>query len=271
MHVCMCECDKIFFVPSSCNVASDKLLLGNATHLPFILQSVQQYPMHQRDLKPTVRASKKINHTGIRSIKQKKTIVLDPGHGGVYWGQIGSRGNLIEKEIVLTLAKAIATKLRARGYRVILTRTSDVEFDKTNLLNDLASRAKFTRTYKADILVSLHLNGSKNTMIRGYEIYVPYESTFPARSYKLATSLHYELSHKIKPIFGGGALGNLNNLDHGISASKFNVLTKAQCAAVVVELDYLTNATSERMLSKPSYQTILVNAVYYGIRRYFEG
>ena len=65
-------------------------------------------------------------------------------------------------------------------------------------------RAEFARTYKADIFISLHLNCSVNKGIGGYEVYVPYESQYPIRSYALASSLHYELSHKIKPVFGGG-------------------------------------------------------------------
>ena len=146
--------------------------------------------------------------------KAAKTIILDPGHGGVYLGQVSIHGKLIEKNVVLEIAKKVARRLRNRGYNVILTRTDDRALDKKNLLNDLALRARLSRTYKADIYVSLHLNGSKNKGIRGFEVYVPYESSYPIRSYRLGSSLHYELSHKIKPIFGGGALGNLNNIDH---------------------------------------------------------
>ena len=178
----------------------------------------------------------------------QRTIIIDPGHGGIYWGQVSIHGKLIEKNVVLDIAQRVAKRLRKRGYTVVLTRTKDVEFDKNDLINDLAQRARFTRTYNADIFVSLHLNGSKNKGLRGYEVYVPHEPKCPAGSYKLASSMHYELSHKIAPIFAGGALGNHNNIDHGVRASKFNVLTKAQCAAIVVELDYLSNAQTESML-----------------------
>ncbi len=201
----------------------------------------------------------------------QRPIIIDPGHGGIYWGQVSIHGKLIEKNVVLDIAQRVAKRLRKRGYTVVLTRTKDVEFDKNDLINDLAQRARFTRTYNADIFVSLHLNGSKNKGLRGYELYVPFEHKYPVRSYKLASSLHYELSHKIKPIFGGGSLMNHNNIDHGIRASKFNVLVKAQCAAAVIELDYLTNAQTESMLLNGScYRDILANAVYCGIRRYFE-
>lgn len=200
-----------------------------------------------------------------------KVIILDPGHGGVYTGQISIRGKLLEKDVVLDIAKRVAHRLRKRGYTVILTRTADTEFDKKDLIHDLICRAHYTVQYKAHAFVSLHLNGSKNKTIRGYELYVPYEARYPIRSYRLASALHYELSHKIKPIFAGGSLGNHNNIDHGIRASKFNVLTRAHCPAVVVELDYLSNAQSEALLETSQYRDQLTTAVYYGIRRYFAG
>ena len=101
--------------------------------------------------------------------------------------------------------------------------------------------------------------------VRGYEIYVPYESKYPVRSYRFASCLHYEISHRVEPVFGGGSLGNLNNIDHGIRASKFNVLMRAQCPAVIVELDYLTNAQSEALIQSSDYRDTLAHAVYCGI------
>lgn len=201
---------------------------------------------------------------------QSKTIVIDPGHGGVYFGCTSINRKLIEKNVVLDIAQMLAKRLRKKGFNVILTRTRDCELDKTDLIRDLTKRAELTRAYDADIFVSIHLNNSANKGLRGYEIYVPYESKYPRRSYDLANALHYELSHKIKPIFGGGILHNHNNVDHGIRAAKFNVLIKSSCPAVAVELDYLSNAETEKMLSTHKYKAQLANAVYCGIRRYFE-
>lgn len=196
------------------------------------------------------------------------TIVIDPGHGGPYSGTVSASGSIIEKNMVLTLAQKLAERLRERGYTVYLTRDSDEVLDKDHLMNDLKKRAQMTTDYQADLFISLHLNGSSNKNICGYEVYVPYEDKFPIKSYSLAGAVHYELSHKLEPRFGGGTLGNLNAIDRGIRASRFNVIKKATCPAVLVELAYLSHPGSAQKLLSSEYKDKLVDALYCGVRRY---
>jgi N-acetylmuramoyl-L-alanine amidase len=204
----------------------------------------------------------------LKDYKHKRpTVVLDPGHGGIYHGQTSVNKKLVEKKVALEITLQVAELLKKRNYRVILTRSTDTQLDKDDLIRDLTLRAQMGNI--ADMYVSLHLNGSTNQKIRGYEVYVPYMAKYPRKSYALASAMHYELSHLIEPVFGGGSLGNLNNIDHGIKAAKFNVLVKAQCPAILVEMDYLTNPTSEELLMTQKYKNLLVKAVYRGIRRYF--
>jgi len=199
------------------------------------------------------------------------TIILDPGHGGVYTGQTSANKKLIEKDVALDIAQRVATLLREKKYNVIFTRTTDTQLDKDDLIKDLTMRADLTKQHNADVYVSLHLNGSPNQQARGYEIYVPFMTKYPRRSYALASSLHYELTQSIDPVFGGGSLGNLNNLDRGIKAAKFNVLVKSHCPAALIEMDFITNETVEKLLMTDAYRDTLANAVYRGIRRYFIG
>ncbi len=199
-----------------------------------------------------------------------QTIILDPGHGGIYYGQISATRKFKEKDVVLDLAKRLAARLKKKGHKVILTRETDKEFDKKNHINDLTQRAQFSQKYKADIFISLHLNSSVNKGLRGYEIYVPFECKYPQKCYKLACSLHYELSHKIKPRFYGGTLRNHNNIDMGIKAAKYNILVKSKCPTVVIELEYISNQQAERDLLTDVFRDQLVRALYCGIRRYFE-
>ncbi len=197
------------------------------------------------------------------------TIVIDPGHGGPYIGSASPSQQVIEKHAVLELALLLADRLRAKGFTVVLTRTGDYALDPRDLINDLKMRAYVAREVKADILVSLHLNSSPNEKIRGYEVYVPYEDKFPLKSYALASAIHYDLSHEVKPEFGGGTLGNVNTIDLGIRASKFNVLVHSVCPSVLVELAYLSHKETEKQLLTKAYKDTLVDALYLGIQRYF--
>lgn len=196
------------------------------------------------------------------------TIIIDPGHGGIYSGTSNSEQHLVEKEVSLELALSLADRLRANGHTVILTRETDTELDKNDLIADLTKRAQFTTDHKADLFVSLHLNGSPNKANAGFEVYVPYEDQYPIKSYALASAIHYDLSHEIEPCFGGGSLGNLNALDKGIKASRFNVLKKATCPAVLIELAFLTHDETAQKLKTNAYKDLLVAGVYKGIMRY---
>ncbi len=196
------------------------------------------------------------------------TIILDPGHGGKYIGTANDVEQLVEKQLTLEVAKLLADKLRGSGHTVILTRESDVALDADDLIADLTKRAQMTVDHNADLFVSLHFNGSANKKSAGFEVYVPYEPLYPIKSYGLASAIHYDLSHEIDPIFQGGSLGNLNRLDGGIKAARFNVIKKAQCAAVLVELAYLTNEETAKKLKSDVCKDILVTGVYKGIERY---
>jgi len=75
------------------------------------------------------------------------TVVIDPGHGGADNGVVG-RDGLMEKAVVLKLAKAVAAML-GDGYRVILTRDDDYDVD-------LYDRTAMANHHGADVFVSLH-------------------------------------------------------------------------------------------------------------------
>ena len=93
---------------------------------------------------------------GTRSLR---TVVLDPGHGGVDNG-VESDG-VLEKTLTLDLARALADELRRRaGARVTLTRTDD---------RDLAQlgRAELANRPDPDLVLSLHFGMSTDPRARG--------------------------------------------------------------------------------------------------------
>ena len=88
-----------------------------------------------------------------------RTVVLDPGHGGIDTG-VQSDG-VLEKTLTLDLARALADELRRRaGARVTLTRTDDRDMSQLG-------RAELANAPKPDVVVSLHFGMSLDPRARG--------------------------------------------------------------------------------------------------------
>jgi len=193
-------------------------------------------------------------------------VVIDPGHGGKFAGASGVKTHVPEKKLTLILARRLAKELKKHGINVCLTRESDVALDD-DLLTDLHKRAAMGDD--ADIFVSLHLNASDSKKTQGFEVYVPYsESGMPIESYRGASYIHYHLAHTVKPHWSG-TLGNRNDIDGGIRQAKFNVIahTKGR-AAVLLELEYLSNPSGEKRIRRGAYQKRLISSIAKAILEY---
>jgi len=80
------------------------------------------------------------------------TVVIDPGHGGA--ADTGAVQNgIIERDLNLTVADALANVLRGRGISVVLTRTADYGAI-------LSTRAALADALGATLMVSIHHNSA---------------------------------------------------------------------------------------------------------------
>ncbi|WP_420595734.1 N-acetylmuramoyl-L-alanine amidase [Deinococcus sp.] len=101
------------------------------------------------------------------SVRAPLTVVIDPGHGGVYPG-MSSRW-ITEKEVTLDVALRVRKKLQARGIQVIMTRESDIQLG-SNLTADLDARSRLANNGKVGAFVSIHVNAG-NPSAQGIETY----------------------------------------------------------------------------------------------------
>ncbi|MBM4299445.1 MAG: N-acetylmuramoyl-L-alanine amidase, partial [Deltaproteobacteria bacterium] len=121
-----------------------------------------------------------------------RKIVLDPGHGGKDPGAIGI-GGVAEKDIVLSIAKKLAVKLRKEmGVQVVLTRTDDRHLR----LEDRTYRAN---AEEADLFISLHMNASDNAEAKGIETYY-LDTTTDEAAMRLAARENGMPRHKISDL-----------------------------------------------------------------------
>lgn len=147
-----------------------------------------------------------------------KTVVTDPGHGGIDSGATGN--GYKEKDLVLALALEIDKVLKRHGITNYLTR------DKDKYVS-LKDRTDFSNKIKPDIFVSLHLNSATNINAKGLEIF-SYPGSLSGE--KLAAKIQDEL---IK--------AGLYTLNRGTKKANFHVLRETKATAALVESVFISN------------------------------
>ncbi len=100
-----------------------------------------------------------------------ETVVLDPGHGGKDAGAVSKDKKTYEKNLVLSIAKAVEKKLNdgCPEVKVVLTRRTDVFLP-------LLERAEIANRNKANLFISIHINASPKKSPNGFSAHILGES-----------------------------------------------------------------------------------------------
>jgi N-acetylmuramoyl-L-alanine amidase len=176
-------------------------------------------------------------------------VVLDPGHGGAVKTGGSSPNNargpngLLEKDLTLDLATRTAALLSTSA-RVVMTRTSDVNLS-------LSDRAAVSRANKADVFVSIHLNGFHDASVDGTEVWI--SRSAGDASAQLAGEVLTELA----------AVTEAPN--RGVRRSDLGVLLPARhaptTAACLAEITFLTNPSEASRLAGDAYRQQIARAL----------
>ena len=90
-------------------------------------------------------------------------VVIDAGHGGHDRGGIPGQ-RVAEKDMTLDVARRLRNVLSASGYRVVMTRDSDV-------FVPLPTRVAIANSYRNAIFVCIHFNATQRRSACGIETY----------------------------------------------------------------------------------------------------
>lgn len=184
----------------------------------------------------------------------QKIIVLDPGHGGSDAGAIGPTG-VTEKSVSLAVSLAAEKLLTDSGYKVIMTRTTDIDVAAPGVSDSTELQARVDKAPpNAALFISVHCNAFSNSSSNGMETY---HAPTAVKGARLARLLNEELAR----------LGGLNN--RGVKAARFYVMTHSQCPASLIELGFITNPREEKLLASKDYQQKLAQAITNAVNRYF--
>jgi N-acetylmuramoyl-L-alanine amidase len=190
-------------------------------------------------------STNRIEKKGADHSLQSKTIVIDPGHGGVDDGAAGRSGT-IEKDLTLRTAKLLYDKLKASGANVFLTRSNDS-------FVSLPSRVRMASNHGADAFISLHYDSSLDRSVRGMTgyYYHSYQKSLATYVYN-ATNAQTRLKSR------------------GVRSGDFHVVRENPQRSVLMELGYLSNSAEEMTLKSSQYQENAATGLYNGLALYFK-
>lgn len=206
-------------------------------------------PQPPRDMPlPDLAAGSDLNHPPTNRAPKDILIVLDPGHGGSSTGAVGPAG-LTEKQANLKQANRVKSVLEEAGYRVLLTRETDIDLD-------LYERVRFAYTQKATAFISLHYNscGSSGNPCASRHVA---SYAWNAIGLSLARAIHPHLV-AATPIPDGR-----------VRTASFAVCRNPVIPSCLLELDFITCPEGEEALQQPDRQRRVAEAIRAGLHDWF--
>jgi len=224
-----------------------------------------------------------------RDVDRFDTVVIDAGHGGDDHGAAGP-GGLLEKDLVLDVAKRLAARLRDQGLRVVMTRESDRAVP-------LAGRTVAANAAGGDLFLSIHANAAPSRKARGIETYFASLEATDEAARSLASRENAAFREAAAaPEAGGDALGailgdliesehfrdsdefarlahgELSAIDpvpaRGVKQAPFTVLMGVEMPATLVEIGFITNPQEERALGRAERQDEIAAALERAVREF---
>ena len=223
--------------------------------------------------------------------RDKPLFVIDPGHGGVDSGTISPAG-VMEKDVVLAVAKELQERLEATGkLAVMLTRTDDHFL----ALND---RVRFARDHNADLFMSIHADSEHEGSVRGATVYTLSDRASDQDAAALAAKenasdilagLDLEQStdqvadilvdltrretRNFSQMFAGDLVGDLGSATRLIRnprrAAGFRVLKAQDVPSILLEIGYLSNEQDEKLLTSQDWRDRVTEAIAQAVLRFF--
>lgn len=272
------------------NFSYDQFTLTNPPQLVIDITLTEDELQRREQISGEDKTEKKESQASqppFQSSRDKKVIIIDPGHGGLETGAKGKFGTE-EKNITLAIGLKLKSVIeRNLAAQVVLTRDKDIDFS-------LDSRAAIANNNRADVFVSIHTNSSYRKDARGSETFFLSRNATDEEARRLAylennsaeveSGIVNDNKNEIQMILWDMAQAaylkqssqlaefiqkELNVLlgteNRGIKQAPFKVLTGVACPAVLVEVAFISNPEEERRLGTDEFQNNVAQAVYRGL------
>lgn len=195
---------------------------------------------------------------GLDKPLKSKIIIVDPGHGGYDPGAVW--GDIYEKNINLMVSKKLKRHLEAQGANVLLTRKGDYNHAIKGLHGveakryDLNKRIEFAYESNGDILITVHVNSTKNAEYRGAEAFYHINS-------ENGRVLALAIQQQLRTIPGmTKRIAKISNC---------YMLRHSKIPAVLVEIGCLSNQQERKLLKNPYYLDTIARKIAVGVVKYY--
>jgi N-acetylmuramoyl-L-alanine amidase len=255
-------------------------------------QQAPPEPEEKEEPPPAVEAATPLVEGNPLAAKGIRTIVIDPGHGGLEVGAKGKFGTL-EKDITLAISLRLKVLIEKNlAFHVELTRDRDMDVS-------LENRAAIANNHRAELFISIHANSSFRRNANGSETFFLSLNATDEEARRLAylennsadldnplatenkddimlilwdmaQSAYLKQSQRLAEIIQDELNSLLGTKDRGIKQAPFKVLTGVACPAVLVESAFISNPQEERDLAREAFQENVAQAIYRGLVRYIK-
>ena len=199
-----------------------------------------------------------VSFTALRSavpvfaLKNKLTVVLDAGHGGIDGGVSGKKTGVKESDINLSITLELKEILSDAGFEVVLTRKTQAGLydnaGKGFKRRDMQKRKEIIEEAKPNLVLSIHQNYYPSSSTRGAQVF-------------------YSHNHLQAKEFAKALQANLNTLYQSVGAKprtehtgEYFILECTPYTSAIVECGFLSNPYDETLLRKENFRRKLASA-----------
>lgn len=211
------------------------------------------------------------------TVSKNKIICIDAGHQAsgnsakeaigpgsstkkakVTTGAVGVASKKKESQINLEVALKLKSELQARGYTVVMTRTSQ----NVNISNQ--QRAQIGNQSKAGAVIHLHCDSLDNASTRGaHTIAITKNNPYCSGLYSSSSSLAKKVIQAYCQETG------IKN--RGVSyRDDLTGLNWSEVPAIYIEMGFISNSTEDQLLASDSFQSQCAKGIANGIDQYFK-
>ena len=185
--------------------------------------------------------------------------VIDAGHGGEDAGAVAEDGTL-EKDLNLSLAKALYALLTLNGNKAVMTRETDTllydyyddleDYSGVKKLYDLKNRLKIAENAPSSVYVGIHMNKFSVPKYSGLQVYY---STECDESRFLAERIRETVKSSVQPT---------NERTTKPADNSIYILSNISVPAVLIECGFLSNEAELTNLKSEEYRASLALCVF---------